>query len=63
MKNYNKSMAETSKKMKLNNGLEIPIMGLGTTRIRNLDDANNSMSAEERNKDVKDKVFNSIKHG
>ena len=56
-------MAETSKKMKLNNGLEIPIMGLGTTRIRNLDDANNSMSAEDRNKDVEDVVFNSIKHG
>ena len=56
-------MAEASKKMKLNNGLEIPIMGLGTTRIRNLDDANNSMSAEERNKDVEDVVFNSIKHG
>ena len=31
LKNYNKSMAETAKKMKLNNGLEIPIMGLGTT--------------------------------
>ena len=56
-------MSETSKKMKLNNGLEIPIMGLGTTRIRNLDDANHSMSTEDRNKDVKDKVFNSIKHG
>ena len=56
-------MAETSNKMKLNNGLEIPIMGLGTTRIRNLEDSNNSMSAEDRSKDVEDVVYNSIKHG
>ena len=49
--------------MKLNNGLEIPIMGLGTTRIRNLEDSNNSMSAEDRSKDVEDVVYNSIKHG
>jgi diketogulonate reductase-like aldo/keto reductase len=38
-------------------------MGLGTTRIRNLDDANNSMSAQDRNKDVEEVVYNSIKHG
>ena len=56
-------MAETSNKMKLNNGLEIPIMGPGTTRIRNLDDANNSMCEEDRNKDVEEVVYNSIKHG
>ena len=56
-------MVDTQKKMKLNNGLEIPIMGLGTTRIRNLEDSNNSMSAEDRSKDVEDVVYNSIKHG
>ena len=56
-------MADTPKKMKLNNGLEIPIMGLGTTRLRNLDDANKSLRDDNRMKDVEDVVYNSIKHG
>ena len=56
-------MAETYKKIKLNNGLDIPIMGLGTTRMRNLDDANKSLSEDNRNKDVEEVVYNSIKHG
>ena len=56
-------MAETSKKIKLNNGLDIPIMGLGTTRMRNLDDANKSLRDDNRMKDVEDVVYNSIKHG
>ena len=56
-------MSETPRKMKLNNGLEIPIMGLGTTRLRNLDDANKSLRDDNRMKDVEDVVYNSIKHG
>jgi diketogulonate reductase-like aldo/keto reductase len=49
--------------MKLNNGLDIPIIGLGTTRLRNLNDANKSMKGSELNKDVDEVVYNSIKHG
>ena len=56
-------MSESSKKLKLNNGLEIPIMGLGTTRLRNLDDANKSLKGDDRMKDVEDVVYSSIKHG
>ena len=56
-------MAESSKRLKLNNGLEIPIMGLGTTRLRNLDDANKSLKGDERMKDVEEVVYSSIKHG
>ena len=56
-------MSESSKKLKLNNGLEIPIMGLGTTRLRNLNDANKSLKGEDRMKDVEDVVYSSIKHG
>ena len=56
-------MAESSKRLKLNNGLEIPIMGLGTTRLRNLDDANKSLKGDDRMKDVEEVVYSSIKHG
>ena len=56
-------MSESSKKLKLNNGLEIPIMGLGTTRLRNLDDANKSLKGDDRMKDVEEVVYSSIKHG
>ena len=56
-------MSENSKKIKLNNGLDIPIMGLGTTRLRNLDDSNKSHKDDNRMKDVEDVVYNSIKHG
>ena len=56
-------MAEHMKKIKLNNGYDIPIMGLGTTRLRNLDDANISLRDDNRMKDVEDVVYNSIKHG
>ena len=56
-------MAESSKRLKLNNGLEIPIMGLGTTRLRNLDDANKSLKGDERMKDVEEVVYSSIKQG
>ena len=56
-------MAETLTKIKLNNGLDIPIMGLGTTRLRNLDDANKSLRDDGRMKDVEDVVYNSIKYG
>ena len=56
-------MSEFSKTLKLNNGLEIPIMGLGTTRLRNLDDANKSLKDDDRMKDVEDVVYNSIKRG
>ena len=56
-------MAETPKKIKLNNNLDIPFMGLGTTRLRNINDVGNSMSRENRNKDVEEVVYNSIKHG
>jgi diketogulonate reductase-like aldo/keto reductase len=56
-------MSESSKTLKLNNGLEIPIMGLGTTRLRNLDDANKSLKDDDRMKDVEDSVYYSIKHG
>ena len=56
-------MAESSKKLKLNNGLEIPLMGLGTTRLRNLVDANKSLKGDDRMKDVEEVVYSSIKHG
>ena len=56
-------MSESSKRLKLNNGLEIPMMGLGTTRLRNLDDANKSLKDDDRMKDVEDSVYYSIKHG
>ena len=56
-------MAESSKRLKLNNGLEIPLMGLGTTRLRNLDDANKSLKGDNRMKDVEEVVYSSIKHG
>jgi len=56
-------MAESSKRLKLNNGLEIPIMGLGTTRLRSLDDANKSLKGDDRMKDVEEVVYSSIKHG
>ena len=56
-------MAESSKRLILNNGLEIPIMGLGTTRLRNLDDANKSLKGDDRMKDVEEVVYSSIKHG
>ena len=56
-------MAESSKRLKLNNGLEIPIMGLGTTRLRHLDDANKSLKGDDRMKDVEEVVYSSIKHG
>ena len=56
-------MAEHMKKIKLNNGYDIPLMGLGTTRLRNLDDANISLRDDNRMKDVEDVVYNSIKHG
>ena len=56
-------MDESSKRLKLNNGLEIPIMGLGTTRLRNLDDANKSLKGDDRMKDVEEVVYSSIKHG
>ena len=56
-------MAESPKRLKLNNGLEIPIMGLGTTRLRNLDDANKSLKGDDRMKDVEEVVYSSIKHG
>jgi len=56
-------MAESLKKLKLNNGLEIPLMGLGTTRLRNLDDANKSLKGDDRMKDVEEVVYSSIKHG
>ena len=56
-------MAEHMKKIKLNNGFDIPLMGLGTTRLRNLDDANISLRDDNRMKDVEDVVYNSIKHG
>ena len=56
-------MAESSKKLKLNNGLEIPMMGLGTTRFRNQNDTNKSMKGDDRNKDVEDVVYFSIKYG
>ena len=56
-------MAESSKRLKLNNGLEIPIMGLGTTRLRNLDDANKSLKGDDRMKDEEEVVYSSIKHG
>ena len=56
-------MSESSKTLKLNNGLEIPIMGLGTTRLRNLDDANKSLKDDDRMKDVEDSVYYSIMHG
>ena len=56
-------MAESLKRLKLNNGLEIPIMGLGTTRLRSLDDANKSLKGDDRMKDVEEVVYSSIKHG
>ena len=57
-------MAEISKKYKLNNGLSIPIIGLGTTRMRNLDDAKlKSLRDDGRMKDVEDVVYYSIKYG
>ena len=56
-------MSEISKTLKLNNGLEIPLMGLGTTRLRNINDANKSLKDDNRNKDVEEVVYNSIKHG
>ena len=56
-------MAEHMKKIKLSNGFDIPLMGLGTTRLRNLDDANISLRDDNRMKDVEDVVYNSIKHG
>ena len=56
-------MSEIPKTMKLNNNLEIPIMGLGTTRLRNINDANNSLKGDDRMKDVEEVVYNSIKHG
>ena len=56
-------MSEISKILKLNNGLEIPLMGLGTTRLRNINDANKSLKDDNRNKDVEEVVYNSIKHG
>ena len=56
-------MSDHPKTMKLNNGLDIPIIGLGTTRLRNLNDANKSMKGSELNKDVDEVVYNSIKHG
>ena len=56
-------MSDISKILKLNNGLEIPLMGLGTTRLRNLDDANKSLKDDDRMKDVEDVVYHSIKHG
>ena len=56
-------MSDISKRLKLNNGLEIPLMGLGTTRLRNLDDANKSLKDDDRMKDVEDVVYYSIKHG
>ena len=56
-------MAEIPKKMKLTNNLEISIIGLGTTRLRNLNDANKSLKDDDRMKDVEDVVYNSIKHG
>ena len=56
-------MSDHPKTMKLNNGLDIPIIGLGTTRLRNLNDANKSMKGSELNKDVVEVVYNSIKHG
>ena len=56
-------MYEFPKSLKLNNGLEIPTMGLGTTRLRNMNDANFSMKESDRNKGEDDVVYNSIKHG
>ena len=56
-------MSEFPKSLKLNNGLEIPTMGLGTTRLRNMNDANFSMKESDRNKGEDDVVYNSIKHG
>ena len=56
-------MSESSKKLKLNTRFEIHIMGLGTTRLRKLDDANKSLKGDDRMKDVEEVVYSSIKHG